>query len=92
MQATDQAATAKTAIAQANSIQQPVASVFKVKNSFTYVKVTPASRIVFSSNRVSYSAKELRQTTTLVKEHLKIAALDDKKLKNPIISVNLEGN
>ena len=92
MQATDQVATAKIAIPQANFIQKTVASVFSIKNSFTSVIITAASRIIFSSDRVSYSAKKLRQTTTLEKQHIKIAALDDKKLKIPLIRVNLEGN
>ena len=53
MQATDQEATAKIAIPQANSIQKTKASVFGGKNSFTFVIIIPASRIVFSSDKVS---------------------------------------
>ena len=58
MQAADQAATAKIAIPQANSMQQPIASVFGGKNSFKSVIIILAFGIVFSSGRVSYSAKK----------------------------------
>ena len=49
------------------------------------------SRIASSDVKLSYGAKTLRQTTTPEKEHLKIAALDNKNLKIPVIRAELEG-
>ena len=77
---------------QANSIQQPVASVFGEKNSYASVIIILVSRIASSDVKLSLTAKKLRQTTTPEKEHLKISALDDKKLKIPVIGVDLKGN
>ena len=89
MQAIDQAATAKIVIPQANSIKKHVASVFGEKNSYESVIIILVSKIASSEVKLSLTAKKLRQTTTPEKEHLKISALDDKKLKIPIIGVDL---
>ena len=81
MQATDQAATAKIAIPKDSSIQEPIVSAFRGKNSFKSVIIIPAFRILSSSDRLSYNIKKLRQTTSQERENLKIAAQDSKKLK-----------
>ena len=92
MHAMDQVATAKIVITRDNSVQQPEVSAFGGKNNFKSAIVILSSRIVSSSNSLSYNIEKLRQTTTLKREQLKNAALDDKKLKFSAISVELEGN
>ena len=54
--------------------------------------IVPASRIISSSDRVSYNAQKLRETTTLKRAHLENVALYDKMLKTLVIRVELEGN
>ena len=92
MQATDQEDTAKIAISKAKSIQQPEDSAFIGKIQFKPIVAISAPRIASSSVRLSIYKKKLRWTTTPKREHLKAIAIDGKKLKIPVISVELEGN
>ena len=59
---------------------------------FKFIFVILVPRIVFSSVKLGYNAKKLRWTTTPKREHLKNTALDSKKIKIPVISIELEGN